>query len=132
MPLQRRCRSLVYSIWSIVLTAGASAAQNATASVSGIVSGLEGRGLAQVVVSAGTRIARTDSLGRYSLDGIDPGQVRILVRAIGFTRADSTITLRSGDRLHWDVTLRVDPALREFRRQLAIADSQNSTAGRVD
>jgi serpin B len=77
-------------------------------------------------------MARTDSLGRYSLDGIDPGQVRIFVRAIGFTRADSTITFRGGDSLHWDVTLRVDPALREFRRQLGIADSQNSTAGRVD
>ena len=133
MPLSRGyCGSILCGIWSIALTAGAASAQSSAAFVSGVVRTVEGKAVAEAAVRAGNRMVRTDSLGRYSLEGLEAGQVRIVVLAIGFTRTERAITLHAGDRIQCDITLRQSGVWNELVRQQATADSQNASSGRID
>src|SRR5262245_28302842 len=90
----------------IALACDESSAQNRAASVSGTVRGADGRALHDAAVVAARRSAHSDSLGRYHLDSLGVGRWKIVVRRIGFSRADTTVTVRGGERIRWNVVLR--------------------------
>jgi serpin B len=113
------------------------------ASVSGIVHGIEGRkGLERAIVHTERRAAYTDSLGRYYLDSLAAGRVRIAVNALGFRPVDTTVAIRAGDRIQWDVSLRPDTAamwvdyfveMDDWHWAATVArDSLNGLSGRLD
>src|SRR5437879_9220946 len=122
----------VCAAWLIARASNGSYAQGATASVSGTVRAADGAPLDGAVLLVGRRSARTDSLGRYHLDSLDAGLGRIRVRRIGFSGTDSAFTLRTGDRIHWDVTLREDGVFKDYERQLAAAEEKDAASGHVD
>jgi hypothetical protein len=61
---------------------------------------------AQVVVAGTPNIARTDSLGRYRLDGLPSGTVEVVVRRIGFAAVSQAALLnqREPRRLDFQVS----------------------------
>lgn len=124
--------SAVGAAWLIALASNGSSAQGATASVSGTVRTADGAGLKDALVIIGRRSAHTDSLGRYHLDSLDAGLARIVVRRLGFSRADSAVTLRAGERIHRDVTLHEADSFKDFERQLAVANEKDAASGHVD
>ncbi len=123
--------SAIGAAWLIALASRGSAAQGATASVSGTVRSADGAALSGARVAVGRRATQTDSLGHYHLDGLDAGLGHIVVLRIGFSRADSAFTFHAGERIHWDVTLR-SGVFRDFERQLAAANAKDAASGRVD
>lgn len=52
---------------------------------------------AEVTLTGASLVARSDSSGRFVLDGITPGAVRVQTRAVGYAPLDTTVTLRGGD-----------------------------------
>src|SRR5690349_2229910 len=92
-------RSAVGGACLVALAWQASSAQNRTASVSGIVRSAQGAPVNEALVVVDRRRAQTDSLGRYTLDSLDVGPQHIIVRRIGFSRADTTVTVRAGEAI---------------------------------
>ena len=90
--------------WLLALVAAAllvshgSLSAQATGQISGSVNGDDGRPLAGASVNVeGTDIgALTDSNGRFSLTGVQPGQRVVQARMIGYTPATSTVTVAAG------------------------------------
>ncbi len=60
---------------------------------------------AQVVVSGTPNLTRTDSLGRYRLDGLPSGTVEVVVRRIGFAEATQTVLLNQREPRRLDFTV---------------------------
>ena len=124
--------SVVGAASLIALASNQSSAQGATASVSGTVRTAEGAALGQAVVVAGRRSTLTDSLGRYHLDSLVAGVSRIRVRRIGFSGTDSALTLRAGERIHWEVILRQNDLFKDLERQMAAANAKDAASGHID
>lgn len=64
---------------------------------------------ASVVVPGTTLSTRTDQAGRFRIINVPAGTVRLLVGAIGFARADTTVALTGGDSTTVDVRLTFAP-----------------------
>lgn len=75
--------------------------------VEGRIVRLDGSAVAGAEITVGGTLlsARSDSGGRFSLEGIPPGPTRFQARALGFAPLDTTITLRAGQPR--SVTLRM-------------------------
>jgi hypothetical protein len=60
---------------------------------------------AQVVVAGTPNLARTDSLGRYRLEGLPSGTVEVVVRRIGFGSATQAALLKQSEPRQLDFTI---------------------------
>jgi hypothetical protein len=60
---------------------------------------------AQVVVAGSPNLARTDSLGRYRLEGLPSGTVEVVVRRIGFGAVTQAALLNQREPLRLDFTV---------------------------
>ena len=59
----------------------------------------------QTVHGPASRLARTDELGRFRVEGLEPGSRPLTVRASKFAQCTSTAEVRAGETAHADVRL---------------------------
>src|ERR1039457_4869220 len=86
-------RAITLAAASVVLSTAA--LSQATVSVRGRVVDGDGHPLESVEVSASMvgRVARTDSVGRFTITGLLAGRNRLLVRRLGFKAVDTTFII---------------------------------------
>lgn len=86
---------------------GESAPLTGTATLSGVVRGSHGEPLANAQVRVLDALPRvlTDSLGRFTLDGLPAGTQQAQVRRIGYLLAQEAVELRSGRTVHAEFAL---------------------------
>lgn len=128
---------LGYLIASLLLYTAPVTAQrpDSTASIVGRVFGPDGKPVASATVRAGSLGAATDSAGNYRVEHLPAGAVRVIARAIGYGRRDTTLTLTSRQTVRWDARLGEDPFAKMFaeeERQNRLADSANAANGMID
>ncbi|MFN5581842.1 carboxypeptidase regulatory-like domain-containing protein [Gemmatimonas sp.] len=83
------------------------AAQNAAALSGSILDAVSGKGItnATVAVTTSGASARTDSLGRFRIDGLRPGIHRFLVSADGYARGALSLAFAAKERMERDLEL---------------------------
>lgn len=74
---------------------------------------------ATVAVPAAARQTRTDSLGRFVIDGLRAGSQELTVQAVGYSPAIARVTLPSSAPLELDVEL--EPLATELARVVTVA-----------
>ena len=92
-------------VFSLTLLPAVAAAQGGT--LRGVVRDSADRPLAnaEVVATPGPHRARTDSLGRWSMTGVDGGQYRVHARKLGYSPGEATADLHDNGTLDVTVTL---------------------------
>lgn len=78
-----------------------------TGSIAGVVRDTAGHPLADAVISiaVGSRRVRTDSLGRYHMDGVPVGPVDLMAWAYRHKTMQTDTVVRRGEELHVDFVL---------------------------
>ncbi len=75
---------------------------------------------AEIIASPGRHLARTDSLGRFTITGIDGGQYTVRVRKLGYSPAELTAELHDNGLL--DVTLTLEHRMANLDTVVVNAD----------
>ena len=94
-----------------LLFAGTAAAQGSTATITGqVTDSVSRQALVGVEVftiggAAGTRGARTNSEGRYTITGVTAGDVRLRARFVGYAPKEQTVTVGAGQTVTADFAL---------------------------
>ena len=125
--------SAVRGLFAPILFAGALAAQPKTGALAGVVIDKSSRApvaSAEVINQADSRSVRTDSVGRFLLGSLNPGVVRLIVRAIGFPATTFDVHLAEGERLEPVIRLDSTAAGKSAAQALPeVAVSAPSTRG---
>ena len=92
-------------VCSLTLLSGVAAAQGG--SLRGVVRDSADRPVAnaEVVATPGPHHARTDSLGRWTMTGVDGGQYRVHARKLGYSPGEATADLHDNGTLDVALTL---------------------------
>lgn len=95
----------------VCLSAPSIAAQTAQAVLAGIVRDENGGALPMVRLSAksGTRMAITDSAGRFVMRGLEAGRAEFVIRRLGYEPGEFSVTLEAGATFTLDVTMAQAP-----------------------
>jgi len=73
--------------------------------IEGRVTDGDGLPIRDAMARAGAKRTKTDSLGRYTLDGLPAGRVAVRFMAIGWDARDTTVTVGDGRRTRVDIQL---------------------------
>lgn len=77
---------------------------------------------AEVIASPGHHVARTDSLGRFTIGGVDGGQYTLQARKLGYSPAELTADLHDNGSL--DVTLTLEHRMANLDTVVVSADGR--------
>jgi carboxypeptidase family protein len=100
MAPRRNLFGMTEALAGAVLIPAAAVAQQSTARVRGrVVDAVSTRGLpyAEIAMPDRARVVRVDSGGRFTLDSLPNGSLRLVIRAFGFHPTEQTIELKGGD-----------------------------------
>lgn len=112
----------------IPVGAGPSAQTARPAIIGSVYDAESGRALADARIVAYQRTTATDSLGRWTLNAMPPGPIRIRVLCIGFQAFDTTLVLPAVGEVRLDVRLHPGPIASATRE----AAAANVAGGRID
>ncbi len=123
----------MYPLHLFVLTcvvAVQTASGDSTGAITGAIRDTHGQPVVAALIQALgiRRQAQPDSQGHYDLRGLPVGPVRVRIDAIGYHPADTSLSLRRGQRVVWNVALREPEWLIEAARQ----ESLSVAAGGLD
>jgi serpin B len=87
--------------------------------------------VSHAIVAAGTARTLADSMGRFTLNCLTEGRVRVRISRLGFGRLDTTVVLRAGRPARLDAELEPGWLVAAEKEALA-AEAANVAAGLVD
>jgi serine protease inhibitor len=133
--------SVVRTFTALCIAATAAAAplvaQRGAATITGVVRGDSGGAIAGpvILVPVAGRRTSADSLGRFTLDSLPPGRLRVRVVRMGYRPRDTTLVLHPGEHLVLEMSLIREPVLfgaGPTPKEIADAKAANATAGAID